>query len=59
MLAIANVNQDIETALKQDKRGGGGGGGGAKGGHGPPWPHCSNTSACTCSMLVVIYIINA
>ena len=26
MLAIANVNQDIETALKQDKGGGG------------PWP---------------------
>ena len=25
MLAIANVNQDIETALKQDKSWGGGG----------------------------------
>ena len=38
MLAIANVNQDIETALKQDKRGGGGGGGGPRGAMAPLGP---------------------
>ena len=42
MLTIANVNQDIDTILKQDKR---------EGGHGPPWPHCSNTSGC-CNHMV-------
>ena len=38
MLTIANVNQDIETILKQDKSEGGG----------HAWPHCSNKSESDC-----------
>ena len=39
MLTIANVNQDIDTILKQDK---------SEGAMAPPspWPHCSNAMQC-------------